>query len=124
MNNKISKLVKNSNRRCLKFRKRILDISQKVKALHAAGAFSCMEMLDLIYFSLMKKDKNGKIKDTFLMSKGHSSIAQYVILEHLNILSKKDLDSYCTPRGRLGAHPDYGTPGIEASTGSLGHGMG
>ncbi len=124
MNNKISNLVKNSNKRCLKFRKRILDISQKVKALHAAGAFSCMEMLDLIYFSLMKKDKNGKIKDTFLMSKGHSSIAQYVILEHLKILSKKDLDTYCTPKGKLGAHPDYGTPGIEASTGSLGHGMG
>ena len=56
MNNKIYNLVKNSNKRCLKFRKRILDISQKVKALHAAGAFSCMEMLDLIYFSLMKKD--------------------------------------------------------------------
>ena len=48
-----------------------------------------MEMLDVIYFSLMKKKENGKIKDTFLMSKGHSSIAQYVILEYLGILSEK-----------------------------------
>ena len=53
-----------------------------------------MEMLDLIYFSLMKKDKNGKIKDTFLMSKGHSSIAQYVILEHLKILSPHQIAPY------------------------------
>lgn len=124
MNKNISNLVLDSNNRCLGYRKRILDISQKVKALHAAGAFSSMEMLDVIYFSLMKKKKNGKIKDTFLMSKGHSSIAQYVILEYLGILSRKDLDTYCTHSGRLGAHPDYGTPGIEASTGSLGHGMG
>jgi transketolase len=47
-----------------------------------------------------------------------------VILEDLGILSRTDLDEYCTVAGRLGAHPDYGTPGIEASTGSLGHGMG
>ncbi len=121
---KIASLVKESNFRCLKYRKRILDISQTVKALHAAGAFSCMEMVDTIYFALMRKDNKGRFKDTFLMSKGHSCITQYVILEQLGILSKKDLDEYCTIKGKLGAHPDYGVPGIEASTGSLGHGMG
>ena len=41
----------------------------------------------------------------------------------LNIL-KKDIDNYCTAKGILGCHPDYGNPGIEASTGSLGHGLG
>jgi transketolase len=40
------------------------------------------------------------------------------------VLTKADLDRYCTAAGRLGAHPEYGVPGIEASTGSLGHGMG
>ena len=110
--------------RCFKYRKRILDISQTVSALHAAGAFSALEMVDFIYHGLMRKDKRGKLIDTFLMSKGHGCIAQYVILEDLKILSKKDLDLYCKPNGRLGCHPDYGTPGIEASTGSLGHGMG
>jgi len=40
------------------------------------------------------------------------------------VLSRRDLERYCQPDGRLGAHPDYGTPGIAASTGSLGHGMG
>jgi transketolase len=49
---------------------------------------------------------------------------QYVILEDLGILSQADLDAYCTVDGRLGVHPDYGNPGIEASTGSLGHGLG
>ena len=81
-------------------------------------------MLDTILEHLMKKDNKGKFIDTFLMSKGHSCIAQYVILEELGILSKKELDNYCTAQGKLGSHPDYGVPGIEASTGSLGHGMG
>jgi transketolase len=48
---------------------------------------------------------------------------QYVILEDLGVLSTADIEGYCTPHGRLGVHPDYGNPGIEASTGSLGHGL-
>ena len=48
---------------------------------------------------------------------------QYVILEDMGVLSREDLDNYCKPNGRLGCHPDYGNPGIEASTGSLGHGL-
>jgi transketolase len=58
------------------------------------------------------------------MSKGHGCMIQYVTLAELGILSEKDLDEYCTPQGILGCHPDYGHPGIEASTGSLGHGVG
>ncbi|HLZ30424.1 MAG TPA: transketolase [Chloroflexota bacterium] len=111
-----------SRRRARMFRERILEMSQNVSALHIGGAFSCLEIVDTIYFSLMRNE-NGQLQDTFLMSKGHGSLAQYVILEHLGILSRQDLDSYCQPGGRLGTHPDFGTPGIEASTGSLGHGL-
>ena len=115
-----------ARRRCLSYRRRILDISQQVSALHAAGAFSCMEMVDLAYNGLMRRVPGtpARFSDTFLMSKGHGCMAQYVILESLGILSKRDLDLYCAPSGRLGCHPDYGVPGIEASTGSLGHGLG
>ena len=113
----------NFYRNCYNDRKKILDISQTVSALHAGGAMSCIEIINFIYFFLLKKKKN-KFSDTFIMSKGHSCIAQYVILHKLKILKKKDLDSYCKKNGILGCHPDYGVPGIEASTGSLGHGMG
>jgi transketolase len=113
-----------ARQRCLGYRRRILEISQKVSALHAAPAFSCLEMVDVIYHSLLRREGDAAAHDTFLMSKGHGCVAQYVILEELGILSRADLEQYCTATGRLGAHPDYGTPGIEASTGSLGHGMG
>jgi transketolase len=110
--------------RCRGYRKRILDVSQQVTALHVAPAYSCIEITDLIYSDLMRREPNGEYRDVFLMSKGHGCMVQYVILEEQGILSRKDLDDYCKPNGRLGAHPDYETPGISASTGSLGHGLG
>jgi len=104
--------------RCRRYRLRILEISQRVPALHIGGAFSCVEIVDCIYNSLMKPD------DIFVMSKGHAAILQYVVLEDRGVLSRDDLDAYCTRDGRLGVHPDRGTPGIVAATGSLGHGLG
>ena len=114
-----------ARRRCMQYRRRILDISQKVTALHAAPAFSCVEITDVIYRGLMRPAPDGKgFSDAFLMSKGHGCMTQYAVLEALGILASEELDRYCTPQGILGAHPDRGNPGIEASTGSLGHGMG
>ena len=110
--------------RCLRYRRRILDISQQVTALHAAPAFSCTEIVDVIYNDLMRWPGKGESPDVFLMSKGHGCMIQYVILEEMGVLSRQDLDDYCKPGGQLGAHPDFGVPGIAASTGSLGHGMG
>ena len=112
-----------ARQRCRRLRRRILDISQSVTALHIGPAFSCLEIVDTIYFGLMRPNRDGTSPDTFLLSKGHGAMAQYVILEELGILSKAQLDSYCQPHGAVGAHPDYGLPGIEASTGSLGHGL-
>lgn len=114
-----------ARRRCRAYRTRILDISQRVTALHAAGAFSCLEIVDVIYHGLMRRRDGGAASvDSFVMSKGHGCMAQYVILEALGVLSARDLELYCTPTGQLGCHPDHGVPGIEASTGSLGHGLG
>jgi transketolase len=112
-----------SKERCRRMRLRILQLSQKVPALHIAPAFSCLEIVDTIYFGLMQRDTQGSSPDTFLLSKGHGAMAQYAALEELGVLAKEQLDLYCQKGGRLGAHPDYGVPGIEASTGSLGHGL-
>ncbi len=109
--------------RCRHFRRRILDISQQVGALHIGSAYSCTEIVDCIYYGLMRRFPDGKSPDTFVMSKGHGCMIQYVILEEMGVLSRRDLDLYCKAEGRLGCHPDYGNPGIEASTGSLGHGL-
>lgn len=117
--------LKQAVARCLQYRKRILEISQKVQALHIAPAFSCIEIVDSIYYGLMQNgEAESQNRDVFIMSKGHGCMTQYVVLESMGILNKNDLDQYCTPGGILGAHPDIGNPGIHASTGSLGHGLG
>jgi transketolase len=107
-----------SRARCARMRRRILEVSQGISAIHIGGAFSCLEVVDTIYFSLKRPT------DTFVLSKGHGSAAQYAALEELGILSREDFETMCKPTGRFGTHPDYGLPGIEASTGSLGHGLG
>jgi transketolase len=107
--------------RCRRMRRRILAISQTVPALHIAPAFSCLEIVDTIYHGLMRRDGNDP--DSFLLSKGHGAMAQYAVLEELGVMTKEDLDSCGKDGGRLGMHPDIGLPGVEASTGSLGHGL-
>lgn len=106
-----------SRARCRAYRRRILEISQRVTC-HVAPAFSCLEIVDVIYHGLKRP------QDVFIMSKGHGALAQYVVLEALGVLPPVALDRFCTPEGRLGGHPDRGVAGIEASTGSLGHGLG
>jgi transketolase len=112
-----------SERRCRDYRLRILGLSQQIPALHIAPAFSCLEIVDCIYFGLMRRDQDGNTRDSFLLSKGHGALAQYAVLEKLGIITAEDFDLADKPGGRLGGHPDYGVPGIEASTGSLGHGL-
>jgi transketolase len=110
--------------RCKGYRKRILEISQQISALHMAPAFSCVEIVDCIYNFLMRDDRSYAERDVFVMSKGHGCMIQFVILVDKGILPKQDLDDFGKDGGRLGVHPDYGLPGVEASTGSLGHGLG
>ena len=86
---KLSKIkVKKSNDRCFAHRKKILELSQKVGALHIGGSFSSVEIVDTIYNLLMKK------KDKFILSKGHTAILQYVILASKGIISENFLKSY------------------------------
>jgi len=113
-----------SSARCRKYRRRILEISQQVSALHIAPAFSCTEIVDLIYNELLSERENFAASDVFIMSKGHGCMIQYVILEERGVLSASDVANYCKVGGILGVHPDFGNPGIHASTGSLGHGLG
>ena len=115
--------VKAANTRCLRYRRRILDISQQVGALHIGSAYSCTEIVDCMYHGLMRRGLDGTSPDTFLMSKGHGCMIQYVILEEHGVLGRQDLGAARRRDRRLGLPPDHGTPGSEASTGPLGHGL-
>ena len=110
--------IQKSKERCYNYRRTLLDISQKVISVHLGGSFSSFEIMDYIFFN--KKKKNDK----FILSKGHAAIGLYIILNKIGLIKSSDLNLYSSKKGFLGVHPDFGNPGIEASTGSLGHGLG
>lgn len=101
----------------ISLRKKILEISQNVSAIHIGGSFSSAEIIATIFDQLKKKDK-------FILSKGHTGILLYCMLAKLKIISENTLKSYCKKNGKLGVHPEIYLKGVEASTGSLGHGLG
>lgn len=105
----------------------ILDICYK-KGGHLASSLSCLEILVFLYYSgylkISPKFLNSK-RDIFVISKGHASEAVYAILGDLNFFPKKWFtNSFRDNDCKLGGHVSFKVPGVELSTGSLGHGLG
>jgi transketolase len=98
-----------------------LEVSQHLDALHVGPAFSCLEIVDAIYYHFMDSPVGGS--DTFILSKGHGAMAQYVVLESMGVLDAGLVDQVSQDGSVLGGHPDRGNPGIIVSSGSLGHGL-
>ena len=110
-----------AHERCRAHRRRILEVSQRLDALHVGPAFSCIEIVDAIYSAWMDAPVDGK--DTFILSKGHGAMAQYAVLESQGVLDPADVDRISQSGSSIGGHPDRGVPGIVVSSGSLGHGL-
>ena len=115
----MNKLISIAKKRCINYRVKLLEMSQRVSAIHLGGTFSSTEILDAIYNILMKKNE----RENFILSKGHCSALQYVILKDLKVLSENDLRKYSKSNGKLGVHPEVKNEGLNASTGSLGQGL-
>ena len=79
----MNKLILSAKKRCFNYRIKLLEMSQRVSAIHLGGTFSSTEILDSIFNILMKKNE----RENFILSKGHCSALQYVILNDLGILS-------------------------------------
>ena len=110
-----------------KLRIKILETIMCAGEGHIPSSFSIIDIIDYLYSKVLKVNKNNFKKETrdyFILSKGHGCVALYVVLEKVGILLKDDLLNFCSKKGILGGHPDETkVPGIEASTGSLGHGL-
>ncbi len=94
---------------------------------HIPASFSIVELLTVLYFSVLRTDPNNpgdSNRDRFILSKGHAGVALYAVLAEKGFFDKKHLDTYGKKGTILGGHPDmYKVPGVEASTGALGHGF-
>lgn len=108
-------------------RKKIVEIIYKAGEGHIPSSFSIVDILDYLYGNVLKYKPNSpdwEERDYFILSKGHGAAALYVVLNKYGILSSEKLATYSKRGSILGGHPDTTQiPGIEASTGSLGHGF-
>lgn len=102
-------------------RRYIVKMHAKADSSHIASALSCVDILVVLYFGIMRFDK---IRDKFILSKGHAVSALYAILSKKCFFSEQVLDKYCINNTNLPGHcTRESISGVEASTGSLGHGL-
>lgn len=111
--------MKNIDQISKKIRKNILKISHAAKSAHIASSLSIVDLIVTIYFNFMQKDK----KNIFILSKGHACLAQYCLLYELGYIKKKTLDTFGKNGTILMSHSSHKVPGVNLSTGSLGHGL-
>ncbi len=113
--------------RSVRLRKGILHIVEHSRRGHIISAFSVVEILRVLYDDILKMnpaDPAWPDRDRFILSKGHGCLALYPILAEKGFFPRKHLATFCESGSILGGHPQYGkVPGVEASTGSLGHGL-
>lgn len=108
-------------------RRDTISMVYKSKDGHIASALSIVEILLTLYSGILKvkKHKLSDIeRDRFILSKGHGCASLYSVLARMGFFPKEELDRFCAKDGTLGGHPNHRLiPGIELSTGSLGHGF-
>jgi len=94
---------------------------------HLPSALSLVDILNVLYSSILNvdyKDPLSPVRDRLILSKGHGCIALYSVLALKNFFPKEVLDDFCKFDSAIGGHPErQSIPGVEASTGSLGHGL-
>lgn len=108
-------------------RKSILTMSFRAQSAHTGGALSCVELLVVLYFRVMRinpKFPNAKDRDRLFFSKAHDAKALYAVLAERGYFKKEILDGYEQNGGKLPGHSTRNcVPGVEISAGSLGHGL-
>lgn len=113
--------------RAAQLRGRIIDMSHAAQAAHLASSLSCVDILVAAYWHVLAVDPetpDDPLRDRFILSKGHAAAALYATLAMKGYFSLSELETYCRDGGRLAEHPPANQlPGVEAATGSLGHGL-
>ncbi len=114
--------------KCRELRKNIFLAGYRGGTAHLASCFSAVEILYSLYIKgIMRHDPtvpDWPERDRFLLSKGHAGLALYAVLAMAGYITEEELFSYLQPHCHIGGEPNLGdAPGIEASTGSLGHGL-
>src|SRR5258706_1267137 len=125
--NAVSKLGEIHNRSRL-LRARIIENSHRTNTPHLGSCLSCVDILAALYFSVLRidpSDPRAVTRDRFILSKGHGAAALFQVLALRGFYPESMLETYGQDGSLFAEHPPAPAylPGIEAATGSLGHGL-
>jgi transketolase len=109
-------------------RGRVIETSHRTQTPHLGSCLSCVDILVAAYFEILKIDPAQpaeSLRDRFILSKGHGAAALFQVLALRGFYPESLLDTYGEDGGIFAEHPPTPShlPGIEAATGSLGHGF-
>jgi len=107
-------------------RRLIIKLIETGRRGHIGPAGSLVEVLRVLYddwLNVRPTQPDWTERDRFILSKGHGCLALYAVLADKGFFPITELDSFCSNESMLGGHPEHRVPGIEASTGALGHGL-
>jgi transketolase len=124
MSSHVHKLQKKS----FEIRKMVLDMCIKARTGHVTSSMSCIDILVALHYGnvmrLNPANPEWSDRDRFIMSKGQASPALYAVLGDMGFFDKADLDKLAQKDGKVGVHLQHNVPGVEITSGSLGHGFG
>mgnify|MGYP001454082348 CR=1 FL=1 len=108
-------------------RRAIVRVLDSARRGHVGASFSLVEIMRALYDHVLRYDAANPRwpgRDRCILSKGHGCLAQYVMLAEKGFFPSEELGRFCAKDALLGGHPDGNKiPGVEACTGSLGHGL-
>lgn len=110
-----------------RIRASVVELSYRAGTPHLGSSLSCADILAAAYggsLDIHAGNMSDPCRDRFILSKGHAATALYSCLAFQGFFDPSLLDTYAEPGSTFGEQPSpYGQPGVEAATGSLGHGL-
>jgi transketolase len=105
-------------------RRTIITQSRRADVGHIGSCLCVVEILAALYGRVLRvPSPDDADRDRFVLSKGHAALALYAVLAQKRWISAAQLDTFCGENSLLGVHPEAALPGVDFSTGSLGHGL-
>lgn len=107
-----------------RIRRIVIDQSKRANIGHIGSALSIADLLGALYGEILHAPgSDDPERDRFVLSKGHAALALYAALDLVDAIDETTLDTFASDGSSLGAHPEHVVPGVDFSTGSLGHGL-
>lgn len=110
----------------LMYRRSILRWIKSAGAGHTGGSLSCIDILNVLYNRILNVSPEtftSADRDRFVLSKGHSVEALFVVLAEQGFFDEKELETLCCYQSHFVGHPTRKVNGVEQNTGALGHGL-